>query len=70
MTTSTSTAEHTTQATDRMATQILGLVELLAPVAGPNAQQGTEALLAALARRVGPMNYAYLLSSMCLSKSR
>ncbi len=64
--------ESQAQAIDRIATQILTLVEQLDPSASPisSGRYGTEALLAALARRLGPLDYVDFLSSMPLSRSR
>ena len=60
-----STALQTTahaQRVDEIATHILAAVEAAAPIASPDGDAGTEALLAALIRRVGPFNYAMRLS--------
>ena len=70
MTRAIQTPSHRAQRIDGIATHILALVEQAAPVASPDAQLGDEALLAALARRLGPVNYVSLLGAICASNSR
>lgn len=59
------------QQIDGIATRILALVEEAAPAASPGADLGAEALLAALVRRLGPVDYAaFSAAVMPASKAR
>ena len=52
------------QQIDDMATLLLEVAENLSPAGAPDCDMGHEALLAALARRMGPVDYASFLRSM------
>ena len=54
-----------------LATDILAFVEAASPMAGPGREgdEGTEALVAALIRRVGPFAYTGLAEWIPLSKA-
>ena len=67
-----STALQTTahaQRVDEIATHILAAVEAAAPIASPDGDAGTEALLAALIRRVGPFAYSTLAEWIPVNRS-
>lgn len=70
MTEAVQTTQHLAQMVDDIASRILVLVEQVAPATSPDARIGDEALLAALARRLGPYGYATLLASISASRSR
>lgn len=65
-----SPAKPHAQLVDDIATEIMALVERHAPCGGDArlAAAGDEALLAALARRVGPCTYARILAALIPAK--
>ena len=58
------------QLVDGIATQILEFIEATVPTASPETDLGAEALLAALIRRLGPIDYASFAACMPASRSR
>lgn len=56
--------QHAAQRVDDLATRLLALVEEVIPVASPDGRIGAEALLAALIRRLGPIDYASFSAAM------
>ncbi len=69
MTTAPQTTAHA-QRVDELATHILATVEAAAPIGSPDGDTGTEALLAALIRRVGPFGYSGLSEWIPLARAR